>query len=169
MSELCRAVAQWGRLGHSTVRKAHPCGNSATHYTPYCIHHERQLVRALTSSSGFYRRKVFRNHFPDIQADELTQVEEAWSVKCLSMNDPVTMRSNLDMMLSIIRLFQPITISILTEKVNQNVGYAFSKKQVGKALSTQVKEGLIVKGLTTSRALTEQASEVVYSLPDIES
>jgi len=80
---------------------------------------------------------------------------------------------NVEIILSIIIENSPITISSLTEKVNVQMrdGSAgvphinFSKRQVGSALKSFVKDGTIQKRVTTDPDLTAQLSEIVYFRP----
>jgi hypothetical protein len=159
---LCIAISQWGREDEKTVREAHDCQCLPTPHSRLCSVHERLLIKALTSSSGFYRRKVLRLHFENLTNEDLSAVEKAWSVKPQSS----IVRSNLKTITTIIKLNQPITITALTERVNDYMGYRWSKKQIGKALSRSVKDGEVKRLTTTKTELTGQLSEVIYSLID---
>ena len=159
---LCIAVSQWDREGNKTVKRVHNCQCLPTPHSRLCSTHERLLIKALSSSSGFYRRKVFRQTFERLTNDDILSVEKAWQLepKCSIV------RSHIPTIVNIIELNQPISITALTERVNSYIGYRWSKKQIGKALSGVVKGGKIKRMTTTKTELTGQLSEVIYSLKE---
>ena len=80
---------------------------------------------------------------------------------------------NLGLIHSIIIENSPIPISSLTDKVNarlrgESAGTPhlnFSKRQIASALKSSVKDGTILKRVTTDSTLTAQLSEIVYFRP----
>ena len=162
VTPLCIAISQWDREGNKTVKRVHNCQCPPSPHSRLCRTHERLLIKALSSSSGFYRRKVFRQHFESLTNEDISSVEKAWQLKPKCS----IVRSHIPTIVSIIELNQPISITALTERVNDYIGYRWSKKQIGKALSGEVKGGKIKRMTTTKTRLTGQLSEVIYSLKD---
>ena len=159
---LCIAISQWDREQNKTVKRPHNCQCLPSPHSRLCSTHERLLIKALSSSSGFYRRKVFRHHFENLTNEDILSVEKAWELK----PNCSVVRSNVKTIVTIIKLNQPISITALTEKVNDYIGYRWSKKQIDKALTGLVKDGEIKRMTTTKTQLTGKLSEVIYSLND---
>lgn len=159
-SDLCIATAKWGKEGLKNVKNYHECKRTKTARSRLCGTHEKVLVNALTSSSGFYRRRIMREHFSNLTNEDIQEVEKAWGLT----PEIIKGGHQLSILTSIIRLNEPIGIVELTHKTNDFFGYKWSKKQLAKYVAPLVREGVVTKQITSRRDLTNQGQEVIYSL-----
>ena len=143
--------------------EGHRCTRPLLTDYPFCGTHLSQLMSAMKGNS-FKRSRVMRTSFRNISVNEIERAMKLWEREFGSVagfkTDP---HANHALLKEILLKRGSMTVGALTDCFNSRLQVRYSPTQVGRAMTTLVNDGSVIRTTTRSKKVTVHKT-TVYSL-----
>jgi len=130
----------------------HQCTRPIFTDYPFCGTHLNQLIYSMGGNS-FKRGRVLRTSFSSVDESLIHEAIEKWEneFSTLINTDP---NNNHELLIEILRRRGRMTVSALTECFNGRLQTRCSPTQIGRAMTSLVESGLVIRSSTRSKTVT---------------